>query len=82
MKKKCKYCECGNNNYSFIDVGLVSDEGLPVLNLIATIFELDNGGHEMDTTVFCGDIDLIDNKIPINYCPFCGRKLSTEVVEP
>lgn len=77
---KCKYCESGDNYQSFIDVALVSDER-PVLSLLSTIFNLDNGGYEMQTTVFCGDIDLIDNKTPINYCPLCGRRLSAEVVE-
>ena len=83
----CKYCEFSNSNSSYIDATDVScsDSGFS-LGLYHESF-YDNGQHYLfgeycafeDETV---NSDLADNissrdgySTPINFCPFCGRKL-------
>lgn len=83
MKEKCKYCECGDDNERIIEESFNSDKGRVLLWLCGSLVPDDKGGQELNVSLldYSGDA-FIDFSTTINYCPFCGRKLSTEVVEP
>lgn len=71
----CEYCNDDTKDIFF--------EWLPALfgketedhdnNLDMTVY-IDYSDELVATVMFCDDI-LVKTKKPINFCPFCGRKL-------
>ena len=75
----CKYCEFNDRD----DVIVISEEGVDVVvgDIVTDthILDLSFMKDEDDTIMYVGyamgDFDVVNLKVPITFCPFCGKEL-------
>lgn len=75
----CKYCEFNDRD----DVITISEEGASVIvgdicigtHILDLSFMKEEGETIMYVGYAMGDFDVVNLKVPIAFCPFCGRAL-------
>ena len=76
----CKNCnnekgssEMLKENRVDVEIGYTQLQGFFSLDLYMSRDESDK--YTLDATMFAGDNIIAETVMPIQYCPFCGRKL-------
>ena len=75
----CKYCEFNHADEPIV----ISEEGIDVFvgefctdtHILDLSFMKEEGTIIMYVGYAMGDYDVVNLKVPIAYCPFCGREL-------
>lgn len=79
----CKYCNSWTENNESIFIGYVREDNDPEKPVTSGVIELTKdsfGKSRIAVTVHTAgkELPLIDWKIPVNFCPICGRELKRE----